>query len=448
VLRDEITGSGFSAAIVLVVVIFMMPVFFRDLRRSPSILVVYWFVIFLHQTVAFTNAFLIRIFGARDDADRFNRVAEEFALKKFGVFDYAGRFHDYAEELERSWQQNWSIGGHLYQQVLGGIYKLFGPSYLLGEQFSILAFSISFVVLIKIMRQFELSQYLGPSLFLFGALPSMVFLGSVTLRESFQVLFFIITVYFGLKMHLKGGLNAYPVAMVLSAILMGITHKGLIVYALFLIVLFFVWSYQPISTFRNLKKYHLAALFFIPIFIACMFFVSSIRSSSLVILVNLFQHDMLIEAANFRKIAAITRASYSVPLDLSSFSGAFYSSFSIYLHYLFAPFPWHIRSWLDIFAFFESILRLLLVCYSVKSWLNAIGNKKRLIGLMLILYFSMTFMWSMGTTNYGTAIRHHMISGWILVILGLPLLIDSIKHRYFSFRLASLEIKNGSQMTR
>ena len=179
-----------------------------------------------------------------------------------------------------------------------------------------------------------------------------------------------------------------------------------------------------------------------------MFFVSSIRSSSLVILVNLFQHDMLIEAANFRKIAAITRASYSVPLDLSSFSGAFYSSFSIYLHYLFAPFPWHIRNWLDIYVFFESILRLLLVCYSVKSWLNAIGNQKRLIGLMLILYFSMTFMWGMGTTNYGTAIRHHMISGWILVILGLPLLIDSIKHRYFSFRLASLEIKNGSQMTR
>ena len=90
------------------------------------------------------------------------------------------------------------------------------------------------------MRQLELSQYLGLSLFLFGALPSMFFFGSVTLRESFQVLFLITTVYFGLKMHLKSGLSAYPVMMVLSAILMGITHKGLIVYALFLIVLFFV----------------------------------------------------------------------------------------------------------------------------------------------------------------------------------------------------------------
>jgi hypothetical protein len=448
VLRDEITGSGFLAAIVLLVVIFMMPVFFRDLRRSPFILLVYWFVIFLHQAVAFTNAFLFRTFGASYDADRFNRIAEEFALKKFGVFDYAGRYHDYAEELERQWQQDWSIGGHLYQQILGGIYKLFGPSYLLGEQFSILAFSISFVILIKIMRQLELSQYLGLSLFLFGALPSMFFFGSVTLRESFQVLFLITTVYFGLKMHLKSGLSAYPVMMVLSAILMGITHKGLIVYALFLIVLFFVWTYQPISTFRNLKKYHLVALFFIPIFIACMFFVSNINSSSLVFLFSLFQNDMLTLAAGNRELTTITRASYSIPLDLSSFSGAFYSSFSIYLHYLFAPFPWHIRSWLDMFAFFESMLRLLLVYYSVKSWLNAIGKKKRLIGLMLILYFSMTFMWSMGTTNYGTAIRHHMISGWILVILGLPLLIDSIKHRYFSFRLASLEIKNGSQMTR
>ena len=65
----------------------------------------------------------------------------------------------------------------------------------------------------------------------------------------------------------------------------------------------------------------------------------------------------------------------------------------------------------------------ILICFSVKHWHAAIGTQQRLQGLMLILYFSMTFMWAMGTTNYGTALRHHTVSWWILVISGMPPLI-------------------------
>jgi hypothetical protein len=60
---------------------------------------------------------------------------------------------------------------------------------------------------------------------------------------------------------------------------------------------------------------------------------------------------------------------------------------------------------------------MVLIYFSVKSWHTARGSQRRLLGLMLILYFSMTFMWALGTTNYGTAMRHHMLSWWIIVII-------------------------------
>jgi len=31
---------------------------------------------------------------------------------------------------------------------------------------------------------------------------------------------------------------------------------------------------------------------------------------------------------------------------------------------------------------------------------------------------SLTFLWAMETINYGQAIRHHVITNWIIIILG------------------------------
>jgi len=37
--------------------------------------------------------------------------------------------------------------------------------------------------------------------------------------------------------------------------------------------------------------------------------------------------------------------------------------------------------------------------------------------LLLVLYLLMTMVWSLGTTNYGQAIRHHILSNWLLIVL-------------------------------
>ena len=111
---------------------------------------------------------------------------------------------------------------------------------------------------------------------------------------------------------------------------------------------------------------------------------------------------------------------YNVHLDPSSLFTIIYSGFLMYGNYLFTPLPWRIENILDFYASIEAILRIVLIYFSVKHWRNSYGSQKRLFGLMLILFFSHSFMWAMGTTNYGTAIRHNLLSWWILVIVGLP----------------------------
>lgn len=398
-------------ALVILVAIFLFPVFSRELRRNWYVLSSYLFVIFLHQAVALTNSFLFTTMGAGLDA--------------------AG-FHQKAVLLARSSHFSFAIGSKFYENFLGAVYWLLGPSHLLGQQLSILAFAISCIILMKIMNLLDLSRYHASVLLVFGALPTMVFLGSITLRESFQVLFFMLAVFFGLKMHQKGGINFYLVALGAAALVMGLLHKGLLIYSFFLVAVFMAYSPRAASVFGQVKKLHLLLVFAIPLAMALIVIAVNLNIQGLAVLRALANLDILEAASGYRDRPTITRATYGIKLDLSSTITGISSGVKLYLYYLFAPFPWQINNVLDIYASIESIARLVLTYFSLKSWRRAQGVQRRRIGLMLILFFSMTLLWAMGTTNYGTAIRHHMLTWWILVLVGLPVLLENL--RRFRFR--------------
>jgi len=408
--RFILMDIGIASTLLLFLMIWLVPFCAREFRNSGQLMLAYWFVIVLHQAVAFTNAFWFTTIGASADAVSFHRMAMEVAQLGHVVFN---------------------DGASFYYNMLGVVYWIFGPSLMLAQQLTILAFSISCVVLVKILCQLELSRHKVSIFLAFGALPSMVFLGSVPLRESYQILFYMLVVYFGLKMHVTGGVNKYLIFMIISALGMGLFHHALLVYAVFLIVLFLLWTHWPVSRLGNVKKVHVLAVFTIP---ALMLGAASYAATNSVALSAFFNMELLETAAKYREYSPSTRATYGANIDLSSPLMAIYSSLVMYIYYLFAPFPWQINNVLDVYASIESILRLVLICFAWKNWRNSYGAQRRQLGLMLTLFFSMSFMWGMGTTNYGTAIRHNMLSWWILVIVGLPLLMEWLSR----FRLADL----------
>ena len=408
-------------ALLILLVTFNLPLIYRELGRKKSVLVTYFFVLTLHQIVAVINAFWFTTIGADTDAISFNRIGHELAQS--GIFSF-------------------SIGSQFYGNMLGVVYWLFGASHFLGVQLSILAFSLSCVVLLKILRQLNLLQYQVWILIAFGALPTMVLLGSITMRESYQVLFFMMTVYFGIKMHLKGGLNRNFIFLILSALCMGVFHKGLIVYMLFLIALLCFFTLKPTCRLLQIKTLRLRLLGMSIVFVVIFSTVVTLQIPGLGVLSALTDMELAEYTARYRDNSVLARATYVVPLDITSPFSFITSSFVLYFYYLFAPFPWAITHVVDIYAAIEAFMRMILLYYSIKHWRSAYGVQRRLLGLLLILFFTMSFLWAMGTTNYATAMRHHMLTWWILVVMGVPGLVDEGRRLYLSGIVRKVLSKN------
>jgi hypothetical protein len=405
-------------------------------------------VILLHQVVAFLNAYIFiydqpglsGTIGAGDDANRgFHYLATQLVLNG-GTFST----WDKTFVIPLSWDR-FLDSNYFYHEMLGSAYQLFGVSHLFGEQLSILVFSFSCIVLLRLIKLLGLENYSFSSLIFFGALPTMVLLGSITLRESYEILFFMLTVYFGVRISINDKLSIPCIfLMVISALIMGSFHSALLVYAAFLIVLFLVWSFRPISRLGNIKKLQLISLVVVPVSLIYLLVVASKGLAELGLLGELLNYNnekLTWHIINFREASMQTfsRATYGVSFDGSSLFAMICSSLNIYIHYLFTPFPWQVNNFTDIYAFFEAFSRMILIIFALSGWWKAVGSQKRMLGLMLILYFTMTFLWATGTTNYGTAIRHNMTTWWILVVVGVPSLMEVLnrcKVYFISSRLS------------
>ena len=128
-------------SLILLVVIGLLPIFVREFRSSGRLMLTYWFLIALHQSVAFINTFVFVIPGAESDALRFHNIGSKIAVSE--VFYSTG----------------FVSGARGFENMLGLVYRLFGSSVYFGSQLSILMFAISCVVLIKILRLLEISRY-------------------------------------------------------------------------------------------------------------------------------------------------------------------------------------------------------------------------------------------------------------------------------------------------
>jgi hypothetical protein len=130
-----------------------------------------------------------------------------------------------------------------------------------------------------------------------------------------------------------------------------------------------VWSLRPVTYFWNIKKLRLMAVFaMLALIMGIIYSIKLASSYRLGGLVALADGELLEAAATFRDFSrkSMTRATYGISLDLSSPFMTIYTSCKLYVHYLFARFPWQVKNALDAYAAMESILRLTLICFSVK----------------------------------------------------------------------------------
>ena len=82
-----------------------------------------------------------------------------------------------------------------------------------------------------------------------------------------------------------------------------------------------------------------------------------------------------------------------------------------YIFYIGWPFTGDYTELSTWVIFLEAVFRLLGV-----AAMFLLGRQNKQWYWLIILYVSLTFLWNIGTSNHGQALRHHIMTEWILIL--------------------------------
>ena len=391
-----LAGTGHWTGWMLLYVSFVAPLLDPELRASPALLGVLWGALALHHVVAVVNAFWFVVPGAEMDAATFHIYGTKEALEH-GDLDFG-------------------IGSDFYILLLAVAYKLGGISIFYGEELSIAAFTAAAILFIRILALLEVG---GRAwwLALFGLLPSLVIFSSITLRESFELALFMLGVYGGLRMLLRPAWWAMPVCA-FGFLVMGLFHQLLLLYSLWAMVVVLCTLIRGGGVPRRVRTMAVVgSLAALGAGILLLTVANTGPGNNYVAMARGGAVKALIEYRGATKDAG-PRTEFHTSLEGHSVPRFLASAAVLYVHYMLEPFLWNIERWDDLYAALESLLRAALLISSLVAAYVASGSRRRALTMILVLYFSMTALWALGTTNYGQAIRHHMLTNWLLIAAG------------------------------
>ncbi len=398
---------------VAVVLILLLPLLIKSVRDNTVVLATVYCIVIVRHILAVYGSYISPLKATESDALVFHKAAAELA----GSGEYFV-----------------GIGADFYENFLGGVYALFGTSRLLGSETSILAFTLAVLFFYAIIVRLGQQRYAIPLMLLYSMLPMTLIVTSTTLREAWQVLFFMGSVYWGLRYRDDDSYRSFAM-MTVCALAMALFHKALILYTVILIAGFYLWprDAQSATAVRWGRTAAVASVFLIIVvsgFWVIAEFVGADYGGDVVSAV--IRGDLLGYIANYHEIlnAQAGRAGYEVLLDTSSWGRLIQTGSLVYLQYLFSPLPWQVENLADAYAFFEAVMRALLLMLSTYVSLRALRERRYDALLLLCLYLSMTALWSIGTANYGQAMRHHLLTNWILLVLAGPVVIGAIEQAW------------------
>ena len=316
----------------------------------------------------------------------------------------------------------WSLGSDFYQSLLASVYDIFGISIWLGQSFSIVFFAISCVLLVWFAQALRLNNvFIGLALLLFGLLPSSLLFGSLTLRETFMTAFLMLGVYAAFsaiyETHRQRQWKLYAWATV-AFLAMGVFHMILLIYAIMISTLLFLVLYaQKASWQKTLVQMVVCSIGVGVLFVLVKevlpvdlnddyFAMLRIQINGEVIPIP---HAISVYHQSINSTGAATQ--YDAALEFTSWGKMFLVFIYSYAFYLGWPVTGDYSQLSTWVLMAEAIFRLLGIVAIV-----LLARKNKQWYWLILVYISLTFLWNIGTSNHGQALRHHFMTEWILVL--------------------------------
>jgi hypothetical protein len=347
--------------------------------------------------LAYVNAFIGPTPGGENDALGFHFVGSHYAITGDPL----------AHDIYRV--------GWYYSLFLGYVYKYSINSIFLGSLFSILAWFLSTLLVLRIMELINASIFQKVcSVSLMSFLTSMIFYSSVTLREPFQLFFLTLLVYSILRFALtKSLLHLFLLPLALFGL--ALLHQSLIVTSILLLLLFTIYLYSKgiKKIWQNFGLYMIFLLMIGLVPVASSLIQTLSYSFEAGIVESLISHN-----EGLIGDAGQARARYRIEPPENSFFGIFTYPFIAFFQYQLEPLPWNVSGFGDILLFLENLIRVKILFYLIKFAYKEGLFSVDYIFPLLISYLIVEGIWSLGTINWGTASRHHIPAMGLLSVLG------------------------------
>ncbi|MEK4191779.1 hypothetical protein NYE59_01705 [Paenibacillus sp. FSL L8-0323] len=375
----------------------------KEIRSNANLFFVSFIVLTLHHIISFMNAYIGTTLGADTDAMGFH-VAAQIQSSVTGSFEL-------------------KVGSGFYIQMLAYLYKAFGPSQFTGQMTSAIGYVLSSIVFIKLMTRIGVKRHQGKLLFLFGALPTVFFLTTVILRESWEILSFLLIIYTALGLRNKKSLRQF-VVFFMSVFMLALLHNGMMAFAPVIILLSFLWIYSKKEGQKSAVGKRVIAVLISCMAIGAWFVINNSGISSTAS--SAVASGSVVDYANAYRDGSAhdSRASYGISNSDSSLFGLVKTFPLMLFYYMFAPLPWQISNIADVYAAIESLFRFLLLYFAYKTWKKSVGEERRKMKYLLLTFIALECLWSLGTINWGTAMRHHLVGYGLLLLVAGPEMFD------------------------
>lgn len=318
-----------------------------------------------------------------------------------------------------------SLLGYLYVLIislLSNIFRSFDTLFF----FLISINSISVNILIRILNKYNVS-YQSKVLTLFFIFFNPIFLSILSSghRELLELLIIFLVIYFILLD------KKYISLICISALFMILilVHKVYILFVPIFIIIYFLIN------FKLDTLYTYGSIFFIIIFSILFYYNSGILLNELdfynpktgdreISISNLWQfvEDFRKDARDGSGFPTEFRGARTL-YDEPHLNFSFLRISEIYINFLFAPLS-SIHKFINNLNILDYIyiihIFLRIITISIIIFLYKLINKK--IFSILIIFIILSSLWSLGTTSYGTAIRHNLVSDFALFITMIILL--------------------------
>ena len=325
----------------------------------------------------FTCVDIFNVPDAHGDADGFHDIA----LAHPGFFD-EGEYH-----------------ATNYTRLLSVLYLLTDDSRWFAQFINVVLSVMTLIYIRRILCILNVKEKLAERVLIIAALmPFLNIYSVVLLREAWVTFFVVLSLYFFVRWYLKKGNGGVDILLCLSAILLAMwMHAGAIGF-LFGYFVAFVTYYRDEDKIRISKSTYIA-LFFLALFV----FVLILNINTLM---SKFAVEDFGEYAETKRSGEGGESDYLKWLDLSSPSKMLLFLPLKVVYFLYSPIVTDWRGLNDIAAFVLDSSVYIVISWIILTRKVEVQRYRLLKRYLMISLIATTVMFSFGSSNAGTAIRH------------------------------------------